>query len=174
MNPNTYQRTTPPLLPAQNQQQVPPQTQQPTTPGELRQQLGQALSEAQDILFKATTVFPFTLFPDLLAVDRTKVTISHRWFFKMAETVSIRIEDILNVTANVGPFFGSLKIQSRIYNEQTPYEVDWLSRSDALRAKRVLQGYVIALKRQIDCTSLSAAQLAQMLDELGKTSAEEV
>jgi hypothetical protein len=167
--PQVYGHSRSPLLPG-NQ---PPAPAAPS-PAELRQQLGQALSEAQDVLFKATTVFPFTLFPDAVVVDRTKVTISHRAFWQVSEVISIRIEDILNVTANVGPFFGSLKIATRFYNEQTPpYTVDFLWRGDALKAKRIMQGYVIATQKQIDCSSLDTKQLSTLLDELGKGAPEE-
>ncbi len=151
-----------------------PPTQQPQSPAEVRQQLGQALNQAQDVLFQTKTVFPFTLFPDVVVIDRSQVTVSHRAFWKVAEVISVRIEDILNVTANIGPFFGSVKISTRYYNDQSPpYEVHWLWREDALKAKRILQGYVIATQRQVNCSALSTQQLSGLLDELGKGAPEE-
>lgn len=82
--------------------------------------------------------------------------------------MSIRIEDILNVTVDVGPFFGSLKIFTRFFNANKPYMVSFLRRDDALRIKRILQGYIIALQKNIDCSTLPTKELADMLHELGK------
>lgn len=137
---------------------------------EARQELTQAIVESHKPLFTARTVFPFTLFPDTVVLDRTKLTLTHRTFFWTAEVMSIRIEDVLNVTADVGPLFGSVKIATRFYRSEDaekPYAVNYLWRNDALKIKRIVQGYIIALQREIDCSSLSSSQLAALLDELG-------
>src|SRR5476651_308569 len=93
------------------------------TEGELTQVIG----NAHDILIRVTTMFPFTIFPDTITIDRTKLTITHREFFKSAEVLSIGIEDILNVAATVGPFFGSVKIHTRFFDPDKPYTVDHFS-----------------------------------------------
>jgi hypothetical protein len=131
-------------------------------------ELTQAVGSSNEILAQATTIFPFTMFPDTITVDRTKLTVAHRTFFAVAEMMSIRIEDILNVTANVGPFFGSLVISTRFFDTHKPYEVNWLWRSDALRIKRIMQGYIIATQKEIDCSALSTEELSRMLDTLGQ------
>jgi hypothetical protein len=84
--------------------------------------------------------------------------------------MSIRIEDILNVTVDVGPFFGSLVISTRFFDNDNrkPYKVNYLTRSDALRLKRIIQGYIIATQQQIDCSSIGTKELATMLDQLGQ------
>jgi len=131
------------------------------------QQLSQAIGGAQDVLFSATTVFPFTLFPDTITVDRAKLSVAKRMFFQVAEAMTIRIEDILNVTADVGPFFGSVKIATRFFDTKKPYTVNYLWRHDALKLKRIMQGYIIAKQQNIDCSSLSAPELTMLLDKLG-------
>lgn len=130
-------------------------------------ELAQTISNSHEVLFTATTSFPFTLFPDTITIDRTKLTIAHKEFFKVGEVMSIRIEDILNVTADVGPFFGSLKVYTRFFNNDKPYHINYLKRADALRIKRILQGYIIAIQKNIDCSSLPTDQLASILDDLG-------
>lgn len=131
-------------------------------------QLSQAITGSHQALVTATTVFPFTLFPDTVIVDREKFTVTHRVFFRVAEVMTIRVEDILNVTADVGPFFGSLKILTRFFDPDKPYSVNFLWRSDTLRIKRILQGYVIAIQKKIDCDALSTPELAKLLDDLGR------
>lgn len=130
-------------------------------------ELSRAIGNAHEVLLRATTVFPFTLFPDTVVVDRTKLTITHKFFFKVSEVMSIRIEDILNVTAHVGPLFGSVKIATRFFDTKPAYHVKYLQRDDALRLKRVVQGYIIAVKQGINTAALSTQELAVMLDRLG-------
>lgn len=136
------------------------------TPEESRMELQEAIRGSEQVLATATTTF--TLFPDTLTVDRAKVTITKRTFFKTAEVMSMRIEDILNVTESIGPLFGAVRIVSRVMNNEKPFNVGMFWRRDAIKLKRIIQGYVIALQRGIDCTSLSARELAVMLDRLGE------
>lgn len=132
-----------------------------------KQELVQAIGDAHDVLVRSKTVFPFTLFPDTLTIDRTKLTITHRDFFGVGEVLSINIEDILNVTATVGPFFGSIKIATRFFDPGKPYTVDKFWRKDALKIKRIAQGYIIAKQRNIDCSAISTKELTKLLDQLG-------
>lgn len=138
-----------------------------------KEELIQAVGDSHDVLFRAKTVFPFTLFPDTLTVDRTKLTITHRDFFKVAEVLSIRMEDILNITANVGPFFGSVKISTRFFDPGKPYEVYYLWRDDALKIKRIVQGMLIAKQEGVDSSALSTQELSENLDKLGKVAPQE-
>lgn len=138
----------------------------PATPEETRQELEHAIKGSNEILATATTLL--TIFSDTVTLDRAKLTLTKRTFFSTAEVMSIRIEDILNVTATVGPIFGSIKFVSRIFNSEKPYVINHFWREDALHFKRVTQGYVIAMQRGIDCSSLKTKELAEMLDKLGE------
>lgn len=137
------------------------------------QELVDTIGDAHDILVKATTVFPLTLFPDTITVDRTKITVTHRNFFKAGEVLSIAIEDVLNITAMVGPFFGKIQLATRFFDPNKPYEVDHFWRDDALKIKRIVQGYLIARQKEIDTSALSTKELANTLDELGKNAPDE-
>ncbi|HEY8998828.1 MAG TPA: hypothetical protein VIM53_00750 [Candidatus Saccharimonadales bacterium] len=150
-----------------------PRQLQPMEAEEAQEQLTQAIVASSKPLAKATTVFPFTLFPDTIVVDRSKITITHRVFFWTAEVISIRVEDVLNVMADVGPLFGSVKIVTRFFNAEKPYTVNYLTRSDALRIKRILQGYVIATQKEIDCSNLDTWRLSKLLEELGSAGVSE-
>lgn len=131
------------------------------------QKLHSLMQNAHEVLAKADTLFPFTIFPDSIIVDRSKVTIIRRTFFRMAETFSIRIEDILNVTTTVGPFLGSIQIISRVFNTDKPHHVNFLKRSDAIRLKHITQGYVIAAHNDVDCASMEKNTLITTLARLG-------
>lgn len=132
-----------------------------------------AIGASNDVILRVKSVFPITLFPTTVTLDRAKITITERNFFKAGEILTIRVEDILNVTAQVGPFFGSTKITTRFFNPERPYVVENLNRSDALKLKRVVQGYLIARQNKIDCSKLTTQELRRTLDELGKVDAPE-
>jgi hypothetical protein len=147
-------------------------TQQANAKNQARKKLQEAIGDSQEVLCRAQTVFPFTLFPDTITIDRSKIDITHRNFFRVEQTTSMRIEDILTAVANVGPFFGSLKITTRFFGakDDTEYALNYLTRHDALQLKRILQGYIIARQRKIDCSSLAPKELAKLLNELGANS----
>jgi hypothetical protein len=124
-------------------------------------------TNAHDILFEAHTVFPFTLFPDTVTVDREKVTIANRSFFRVAVINSTPIADIQSVEVDVGPFFGTVKTTSK-YFMNNPREVHFLWREDAVKMQRLLQGYIIAHQREVDCNSMDKEQLVILLNDLGQ------
>ena len=122
---------------------------------------------SHEVLASVNTVFPMTFFVDTVIVDRTKVTIINRTFFFTAKTISVRIEDILNVTCSVGPFFGSVMISSRVMNSTDHFEIERFWRHDAIMLKHIIQGYMIALHNDIDTTQLNREELIEHLIELG-------
>lgn len=130
--------------------------------------LNKIVTQSKEILAIAQTVMlPSNLFPDTLVIDRTKVTITIRTFFWSSSVISIRIEDILYVTTNVGPLFGSLTISSRVMNSTDHYQINYFWRRDAVRLKQVLQGYMIAVHNDVDTSHLSKEELVEKLIELG-------
>jgi NAD-dependent oxidoreductase involved in siderophore biosynthesis len=102
-----------------------------------------------------------------MTIDRAKITVTKRSFFRTAEVMSIRIEDVLNVACSVGLLFGSITLISRVMNSDQTVSVGHFWRHDAQRLKWIGQGYVIALQRNIDCSALEAGELAAMLEKLG-------
>lgn len=133
------------------------------------QQLEQIAENANEILMTADTVFPFTIFPDTITIDRVKVTIKRRDFFEAGRLTSIQIDDILNAEANTGPFFGSLKLWTRFFSDK-PLMIKYLRNDDAVKIKEILLGYIIARHREVDCADIDKNELAKLLRDLGKAS----
>ncbi len=127
-------------------------------------------AKGHDVLIRANTVFPFTLFPDTVIIDREKLTIVKRLFFATAKIISVPIADILSVEVDVGPFFGSIHISSR-YFIRNPYSVNYLGRNYAIKLQRLLQGYIIAHERKVDCSGMGKEELKILLEDLGKVTA---
>lgn len=131
------------------------------------EQLYDVAIKAHDVLFSSNTVFPFVLFPDSISIDREKLTIVHRPFFRVARITSVQIRDILNVEADYGPFFGSIHFVSR-YFVNNPQSINFLWRGDAVKIQRLLQGYIIATQKEIDTSKIPKDELIVLLDDLGQ------
>lgn len=128
------------------------------------------VQRSNQILAEATTVFPFTLFPDTITLDRRKLTMTRRNFFWSSKVLSIQVEEVLNISAGVGPFFGSLNIAIRGLTSEDHFNIDYLWRKDAIHLKHMIQGYIIALKDDIKIDHLSRKELISTLAELGRDS----
>lgn len=129
------------------------------------------VKKSNEVLAEASTVFPLTLFPDTVRLDRTKLTITIRSFFWTSRVVSIHIEEILNISANVGPFFGSLNIAIRGLTSEDHFNINFFWRKDAIHLKHIIQGYTTALREDnIDTKKLSRKELIATLTELGRDS----
>jgi hypothetical protein len=133
-------------------------------------QLKQAVQRSNQVLAAARTVFPVTLFPDSIIVDRTKVTIIKRDFFFTSNAISFQIEDILNVSCAVGPLFGSLTIASRVMSTIDHFNINYLWRHDALILKNLVQGQIIAKNNKLETEHLSIKETIDALCELGEDS----
>jgi hypothetical protein len=129
-------------------------------------ELKQVVAHSQEIIAGARTVLPF-VFPHEIILDRTKITIIKRIFFWSSDVISIRIEDVLNVSSSVGPLFGSVTIASRVMSTIDHFEVDRFWRDDANRIKQIIQGYLIARQNGVETDHLSCEELAKTLYELG-------
>ena len=130
------------------------------------QELLETTMQAHEVLMTVETVFPFTLFPDTVTIDREKITITQRLFFQVAKINSTQISDIQSIQANVGPFFGSLRITSKFF-VNNPQSVKFLWRHDAEKVQRLVQGFIIAKQKDIDCSEIDKDKLIAMLSDLG-------
>ena len=132
--------------------------------------LADVLVRSNEVIAKATTVFPLTLFPDTVVLDRTKLTVIKRTFFMSEDVMSIRIEDILNVSSTVGPLFGSVTIATRVMSSTDHFTIKNFWREDVMHLSHMIQGYVIARHNNIACDHLSYEELVHTLRELGHES----
>jgi hypothetical protein len=147
-------------------QETPGQRSEPQPASETEKLI--ALTEgSQDNLFTAKTVFPFVLFTHTLKIDRQKLTIVHNSFFRMSQTASTELKNIMNIQTELGPLFGSITITSKHFlnNTQT---IKFLKRKDIATAQRLLQGFMIANRAKINTDGIEKLQLMALLDDLGQ------
>jgi hypothetical protein len=129
--------------------------------------LKRVVKQSHQVLASARTVFPLTLFPDSIIVDRTKVSIIKRDFFWTSNVISFQVEDLLNVSCAVGPIFGSLTIASRVMSTVDHFNVNYLWRGDAIFLKNLIQGHIIAKNNKLEIDHLTTEETIDTLCELG-------
>jgi hypothetical protein len=140
---------------------------------ENRHKLEDAVEESHGILAYARTVFPFTLFPDTITIDRHKLTVVHKRFFGAEQAASVPIENIKNIQADMGPIFGSITITSDhfVNNTQT---LNYLRRGDVKKIQKLVQGITMATSEGIDLSEVQTSKLNDMLMELGQGHTEDI
>lgn len=129
--------------------------------------LVELVGAAEDNLLSVHTVFPFVLIADTLKIDRQKLTVVHNSLLGASQTASIRLKDLRNVQADIGPLFGSITLTSQHFlnNTQT---IKFLKRKDIVEAQRLLQGFMIAHEAKIDTDNIEHTELKSLLDKLGQ------
>lgn len=132
--------------------------------------VSQKVAEESHLLYQTKTMFPFELFPTIISVDKTKVSVISTIFFGSKEIKSLPIKDIFTVTVDVGPLFARISIIDRMAR-QAPVVIEKLPVDAALKLRRLIQGLVIASNNQLDVNELSHSDQLKQLEELGSTGA---
>jgi hypothetical protein len=112
-------------------------------PGEVHEKLIEMTENAHDVLFTADTFFLLTLVPDTITLDREKLTVVDRYFYRIAKITTVPISSMISADVSVGPFFGSVHMTSKYFIDNT-HTVRFLWRKDAEEIHRLLQGFIIA------------------------------
>jgi len=120
------------------------------------------------ILLKIKTVFPFTLFPDTIVIDLHKLNIIRKVFFLTYRRNSINHEDILNITVATAPLFATLRITTRFFSGK-PIVILYLKKSEAILAKRVVHGLIVAHRKGVTLRDIEKETLLKKLEQLGSS-----
>jgi hypothetical protein len=124
-------------------------------------------------ILRAKSVFPFTLFPDTLVIDTTKVTIARKQLFATEYVATIPLKDLSDVNIQTVLFLGTLMIrympQSNTpgMNEPVNCRIPNLKREDAIRAKNILKGALVAKAEEIDIAKLPPDEVVKVLEKFG-------
>lgn len=136
--------------------------------GEETEKFNHMVDQCEVPLLKITTVFPFVFFPNDVIVDVNKVTIIFRNFFASEQVHSVLVKDISDVVVETNPIFAVLKIVDIGYTDNT-IDINYLKRSDAEKARRVIQGLVMIQRNGIDLSKVECDDLLQKVENLGTT-----
>lgn len=123
-------------------------------------------------LYRISTVFPFDMFPDEVIIDVDKVSIITGVFFFSKRIHSVFIQDITDVFVDSSFLFATLEIVDSGFVENS-IKIKPLGRNEAIRARKIIQGLIVAKKQQIDLTKLlDLPDLVNKLETLGETKTE--
>jgi hypothetical protein len=143
---------------------------------EANKQRVEAITARHEIeLLRTQSVFPFTIFTDTLIIDTTKVTIAKKQLVATEYIITIPLKDISDVTVQTVLFLATLTIsympQAASSGGGTPVEVRIpnLNRSDAINAKNILKGVLVADAEEINIADLSPEEVADVLQKFGKS-----
>jgi hypothetical protein len=116
-------------------------------------------------LYQIFSFFPLQLAPDQLIIDTQKVTIIYNQFLGDRFSETILLDQIGDVDLELGFLFGSLNILS-LRHEKKWIKISQLKRDEVLRAKRIIEGLIIAKKEGISLDN-SDPDLVDELEKLG-------
>lgn len=128
------------------------------------------IARASKVLYKINTVFPFDFFPTIITIDPEKVTLKIKNFFNSSEIRSIHIKNISHIFVDTGPFFATLNIidQSVLEDNVGKVQIPYIKKEEALRARRIIQGLIVANKEGVDLFKLTDNDLDKKLEEIGR------
>ena len=129
------------------------------------------LERSTKILLKTSSVFPFDFFPDEITIDEFKVNIIFHEFWLSGDIHSIQIDMIKDIEVESEPIFAELKIVPDGYPGH-PLAVRFLKKKDAMKARRIIQGLMVARKQGIDPSQLDE-HMIEKIERLGKTNLRE-
>lgn len=137
------------------------------TPSEI-DEFEAVLQGSKRVLLKTSSIFPFDFFPDEITIDECKVNIIFHEFFFSGDTHSITIDMIKDIDVETGPIFATLKIVPDGFPGE-PLRLRFLKKKDAIRARQIIQGLMIARKHGIDPTKIQSEDFLEKIESMGAT-----
>ncbi len=99
------------------------------------------------VLSHIKSIFPFKLFPDELIVKTETITLISRYGPGMQQTRTIHFDDVAQVEADCGPFFGHIHVFPKLRTE-APMLIERLSRKDTLEAENLIEEIIESHHKQ--------------------------
>jgi len=110
---------------------------------------------------------PFDFFPDIINVEEGRITIINRHLMS-SEVHSVDIKDISNIFINRTFLYAQLVIISKTF-EENEIKIRNLRTSEAIYARRIIEGLRVFENKQISTSSYTKEELLAKLEELSTT-----
>ena len=131
------------------------------------------INQSDKILFKARTVFPFTFFPHEIVIDENKINFIESKFIGSKYVRNMLIANVADIRVSTTPFFSTLTIMDMSFNRQQQIKVPYLWQKDAIKARDIINGLIVAKKEGIDTTKFTDKKLIDDLQKIGNIKGEE-
>ena len=113
-----------------------------------KQIVTELIRKSNRCIIRIFTHFPWTWYPNTIQVEEGRVTFTFRQFFA-SQTHSVDIKDISNVLIESSPFFATITIVSRAFQENT-ISIGHLRKEEAYRVQMIIEGLRTLSQRQVD------------------------
>lgn len=133
---------------------------------EAAKELDHLADKTNKVIFKISSIFPFSFPPDDIIIQPLKVDIVEREFFASEIIRSFPFDQIIETQVLSGPIFSTLRIIGKGLRSET-VEVSYLKKGDAKKAKKIIDGFVLCRSNSVDLTKLDADNLDSRIEELG-------
>lgn len=125
------------------------------------------LRQSDSCLYTIHSVFPFDFFPDDISIEQNQVNVVNRTFFLCSHIQSIPITNVSDVFVESGPFFSTIRIVDKSYIENS-VTVKFLKKSEALHARKIIQGLIVAINQHIDMSQVPDSAVREHVHNIGR------
>lgn len=142
---------------------------------EPQEQLETIVHRNNYVIFEAKSIWPIDMFPDTIIVDMTKISIIHKTFFATEHVTAIPLQSVADIFLQTTFLSAALTIKYLLRTDRPgiiePVETKILAlhRDEAITAKNIIRGLILANEENIDLTKLKIEDLRGKLEELGAT-----
>lgn len=142
-------------------------SKEPSSQYKQAQKLDNLVEKTQAPLLSIRQSIPLNPFPNEIIVDINKINIIIRYFFFSKHIHSVYIKDVSDVMVETGLFFATLRIVDVGFTENS-IDINYLKTHEAERARRIIQGLVVAQKNGIDFSLFEDSKLCEKIEHLGE------
>lgn len=128
-----------------------------------KQTVSDLIKKSNRRIISISSLFPWTLFPNTIEVEESRVTFIFRQLFA-SQSHSVNIKDISNVFIQSSPFFATLQIVSRTFVEND-ITVGHLDATKAQRVQMVIEGLRTFAEHNIDTSNYEINELIAKIEE---------
>lgn len=131
-----------------------------------KQTVSDLIKKSNRCIIRISSLFPWTLFPNTIVVEESRVTFIFRQFFA-SQSHSVDIKDISNVFIETSPFFAALQIVSRTF-VQNDITIGHLDAKKAQRVYMIIEGLRTFVEHNIDTSIYSITELIIKIEQFHK------
>ena len=128
-----------------------------------KQAVSDLIKKSNRCIISISSHFPWTLFPNTIEVEESRVTFIFRQFLS-SQTHSVDIKDISNVLIESSPFFATLQIVSRTFVENN-ITIGHLDATRAARVQMIIEGLRTFAEHNIDTSNYEVKELIAKIEE---------
>jgi hypothetical protein len=131
-----------------------------------KQTINDLVKKSNRCIINISSLFPWTLLPNTIEVEESRVTFVFRQFFA-SQSHSVNIKDISNVFIESSPFFATLRVVSRTF-VQNDITIGHLDAKKAARVQMVIEGLRTFAEHNIDTSNYEVNELIAKIEEFHK------